>query len=155
MLQVGLHPSLGGVLVDEDSGWRLKSSLCPVLSLQCPSAGTVLDHWFMVSPNEELLILRQFLRFGETRPIVQLMALQNPEADPEPKSCQSYVKVGDPAGDPRLVAGICHFENHRGPADRSDPVQQLKDGPGGLSLLLPVHFSSSSLHGLVSPNKVD
>lgn len=43
------------------------------VSTQVPG-GTALDRWSMVTPEEEPLILRQFLRFGETRTIVQLMS---------------------------------------------------------------------------------
>ncbi|KAM8898545.1 zinc finger protein basonuclin-2 isoform 2-T2 [Spinachia spinachia] len=43
--------------------------------LQHPG-GKPLDRWLTAAPEEELLILQQFLRFGETRPIVELMTLQ-------------------------------------------------------------------------------
>ncbi|MEQ2252764.1 hypothetical protein ILYODFUR_025231 [Ilyodon furcidens] len=39
-------------------------------------SGNVLDRWYMATPEEVLLVLKQFLRFGETRPIVELMMLQ-------------------------------------------------------------------------------
>lgn len=46
-----------------------------VVFFQFPS-GTALDCWSMVTPEEELLILKQFLRFGETRAIVDLMSVE-------------------------------------------------------------------------------
>ncbi|XP_076738239.1 zinc finger protein basonuclin-2 [Maylandia zebra] len=52
-------------------GWNLGDYVRGYM-LQFPS-GKVLDRWFMVTPEEEVLIFKQFLRFGETRPIVELM----------------------------------------------------------------------------------
>ncbi|XP_071316036.1 zinc finger protein basonuclin-2-like [Trachinotus anak] len=136
-------------------------------------SGKVLDCWTMVTPEEELLILKQFLRFGETRSIVELMTLQclaavSYLADPElkriSKSCPSNISTfiehngGTPGtvrksiGDSCLVNGVCHFE--RGSlADCNDSVHHFENLPGGLSLLLPFHFPSSALQCLVSPTK--
>lgn len=134
----------------------------------------MLDHWLMVTPEEELLILKQFLRFGETRPIVELMARQclaaaNHLSDPElirpPKSCQSGIGTfskqngGTPGlfkntgGDSCLETGICCFKKNS-PADHNDTVHHLENFPGGQSLLLPFHFPSSTLHSLVPSTKV-
>uniref|UniRef100_A0A3Q2PHY6 Uncharacterized protein n=1 Tax=Fundulus heteroclitus TaxID=8078 RepID=A0A3Q2PHY6_FUNHE len=55
-------------------GWSLGDYVRGYM-LQHPG-GKVLDRWSMATPEEELLVLRQFLRFGETRPIVELMMLQ-------------------------------------------------------------------------------
>lgn len=38
--------------------------------------GTPLERWQMCSKEEEPLVLQQFLRFGETRPITQQLILQ-------------------------------------------------------------------------------
>ncbi|KAK7910067.1 hypothetical protein WMY93_014751 [Mugilogobius chulae] len=61
--QVGhiLH-TLGWSLGDYVRGYKLQDS-----------RGRTLDQWLMASPLEEQLILKQFLRFGETRSIVELM----------------------------------------------------------------------------------
>ncbi|XP_040924611.1 zinc finger protein basonuclin-2-like [Betta splendens] len=83
--------------------------------LQRPS-GPVLDRWFMVTQDEELLILTQFLRFGETRPIVELMTRHcftagAQRSDPELEtSCQSHdgtnlEKSRKTAGGSRTAAG--------------------------------------------------
>ncbi|XP_016426947.1 zinc finger protein basonuclin-2 [Sinocyclocheilus rhinocerous] len=42
-------------------------------------AGKVLDRWAIMTFEEEILTLQQFLRFGETKSIVELMALQDKE----------------------------------------------------------------------------
>ncbi|KAF7644525.1 hypothetical protein LDENG_00220690 [Lucifuga dentata] len=77
-------------------GWSLTDYIRGYM-LQSPD-GKALDHWLMVTPDEEFLVLKQFLRFGETRPIVELMTLQclatanhlpDPQVSPSPKSCQS------------------------------------------------------------------
>ncbi|XP_058011932.1 zinc finger protein basonuclin-1 isoform X2 [Ahaetulla prasina] len=43
------------------------------------ASGKVLDHWSIMSSEEELATLQQFLRFGETKSIVELMAIQEKE----------------------------------------------------------------------------
>ncbi|XP_039648340.1 zinc finger protein basonuclin-2-like [Perca fluviatilis] len=79
-------------------GWSLGDYVRGYM-LQHPG-GKVLERWLMVTPEEELLILKQFLRFGETRSIVELMAPQcraaanhrsDPEMDPAPKSQRSHI----------------------------------------------------------------
>uniref|UniRef100_A0A3B4GSM0 Basonuclin 1 n=1 Tax=Pundamilia nyererei TaxID=303518 RepID=A0A3B4GSM0_9CICH len=42
-------------------------------------AGKVLDRWAIMTFEEEIATLQQFLRFGETKSIVELMALQDKE----------------------------------------------------------------------------
>ncbi|XP_061564082.1 zinc finger protein basonuclin-1 [Cololabis saira] len=42
-------------------------------------AGKVLDRWIIMTFEEEIATLQQFLRFGETKSIVELMALQDKE----------------------------------------------------------------------------
>ncbi|XP_033181623.1 zinc finger protein basonuclin-2-like [Mastacembelus armatus] len=152
-------------------GWSLGDYVRGYM-LQYPS-GTVLDRWLMVTPEEELLILKQFLRFGETRPIVELMTLQclaavshlsDPEQSPIPKSSQSKTSTaterdGAPGvfrntrGDSCLVAGVYRFEKNR-PASHNDTVQHFENFLGGLSLLLPFHFPSSAHQCLVPSTKV-
>uniref|UniRef100_A0A8C5MW51 Basonuclin zinc finger protein 1 n=1 Tax=Leptobrachium leishanense TaxID=445787 RepID=A0A8C5MW51_9ANUR len=43
------------------------------------AAGKVLDHWSIMTVEEELATLQQFLRFGETKSIVELMAVHEKE----------------------------------------------------------------------------
>lgn len=142
--------------------------------LQFPG-GTVLDRWVMVTPEEEPLVLRQFLRFGETRPIVELMTRQSPAAvnrpsDPElrpaPKSCQSNIcafpeRDGGTAGNifrnsgngSHLLTGVCSSGKSR-VADCNDTIHHFENFAGGLSLLLPFHFPSSTFQCLAPPTKV-
>ncbi|XP_014405070.1 PREDICTED: zinc finger protein basonuclin-1 [Myotis brandtii] len=40
------------------------------------ASGKVLDHWSIMTSEEEVATLQQFLRFGETKSIVELMAVQ-------------------------------------------------------------------------------
>lgn len=132
----------------------------------------------MVTPEEELLILKQFLRFGETRPIVELMTLQRLAAishlsDPElnatttttTKRCQSNIStfiehsgrmsgmVRNARSESHLVAGVCHFKKNN-PADHNGTMHHFENFPGGLSLLLPFHFPSSVYHCFAPRTKV-
>lgn len=121
----------------------------------------------MVTPEEEVLIFKQFLRFGETRPIVELMLqtadgaeiLSDLELKPTHSSCQSSTKEGtmmmlrSSRGDSRLVTSVCHLEKSS-PADHNNNVCHFEKFAGGLSFLLPFHFPSSAFHCLVSPTKV-
>uniref|UniRef100_A0A8C9XAM8 Zinc finger protein basonuclin-2 n=1 Tax=Sander lucioperca TaxID=283035 RepID=A0A8C9XAM8_SANLU len=148
-------------------GWSLGDYVRGYM-LQHPS-GKVLDRWLMVTPEEELLILKQFLRFGETRPIVELMTLQcraaaNPPSDPEiipaQKSHQSNINTlaEQNGGTPEVFGnarrdGVCRFKK-TSPADHDDIVHHLENIPGGPSLLLPFHFPSSALHCLGPPTEV-
>uniref|UniRef100_A0A8C8STH5 Basonuclin 1 n=1 Tax=Pelusios castaneus TaxID=367368 RepID=A0A8C8STH5_9SAUR len=43
------------------------------------ASGKVLDHWSVMTNEEELATLQQFLRFGETKSIVELMTIQEKE----------------------------------------------------------------------------
>ncbi|XP_047465905.1 zinc finger protein basonuclin-2-like [Mugil cephalus] len=135
--------------------------------LQYPR-GKVLDHWFMATPEEELLILQQFLRFGETRPIVELMTIQCMEAvnhisDPELKltlkSFQSNINTNmgtltmlRNSRDSQFIAGVRLVEKNI-PVEQLDTLQHFESFPGGLSLLLPFHFPSSAFQCLVPPTK--
>ncbi|XP_037615420.1 zinc finger protein basonuclin-2-like [Sebastes umbrosus] len=145
-------------------GWSLGDYVRGYM-LQHPS-GKVLDRWLTATPEEELLILKQFLRFGETRPIVELMTLQclgrlsDPELISAPKGFRSNASGngGTPGvfrntrGESRFVASVCRIKRNS-PADGGDAVHHFENIPGGASLLLPFHFPSSAVHGLVPPTK--
>lgn len=105
----------------------------------------------MVSPEEELLVLRQFLRFGETRPIVELMMLQcldgdeqnsGPEAKAAVRNNQSNNKKNEGTQrDSRLVS-------------QYNPVQLSKNVLGGPSMLFPFHFPHSDVPSLLPSTAV-
>lgn len=93
------------------------------ISVQCPG-GKVLDCWSMATPEEELLILKQFLRFGETRPLVELMTAQclsviNPHLSPQENSSQKSSRSNtrtfleqshETLGSAKGTSGICCYE---------------------------------------------
>ncbi|XP_067873713.1 zinc finger protein basonuclin-1 [Heterodontus francisci] len=66
VLQI-LH-SLGWTLQDYIRGYILQDA-----------SGKVLDRWSIMTYEEEMVSLHQFLRFGETKSIVELMAIQEKE----------------------------------------------------------------------------
>ncbi|KAE8279513.1 Zinc finger protein basonuclin-2 [Larimichthys crocea] len=150
-------------------GWSLGDYVRGYM-LQWEGVGPLVDG----DPEEELLILKQFFRFGETRPIVELMTLQclagdnylsDPELNPTPKSCRSNAgmffgrnggttpgSLRKARGDSHLEAGVCRFKRD-GPADHNDADHHFENFPGGQSLLLPFHFPSSAIRHSVPPTK--
>uniref|UniRef100_A0A3Q3WZ03 Uncharacterized protein n=1 Tax=Mola mola TaxID=94237 RepID=A0A3Q3WZ03_MOLML len=130
-------------------GWSLGDYVRGYM-LQFPS-GKVLDHWVMVTPEEELLILKQFLRFGETRPIVELMtthclAAVNQHSDPEPRptltSGQSNMfmeqnsqtpGVTSPMGSPPSIALPSLHTNPSAPAPLPGPIPNLESHDCGVT----------------------
>ena len=126
----------------------------------------------MVTPEEELLILKQFLRFGETRPIVELMtthrlAAVNHPSDPEPRpiltSGQSNTSMEQKSQTPGVLensrANSCFMSDvcclkENAPVDQEDPVTASGNVLGGHPLLLSRHYLSSSFQRLAPPTKV-
>ncbi|XP_029430843.1 zinc finger protein basonuclin-1 isoform X2 [Rhinatrema bivittatum] len=90
------------------------------------AAGKVLDHWAIMTGEEELAALQQFLRFGETKSIVELMAIQENEGQsvviPSARTSsdiRTFIEGSNPRSSPGLPAcldkvtatNIHHFEN--------------------------------------------
>ncbi|XP_058485993.1 zinc finger protein basonuclin-1 isoform X1 [Solea solea] len=90
-------------------------------------AGKVLDRWAIMTFEEEIATLQQFLRFGETKSIVELMALQDKEGQavlvPSTRT-NSDIRTFIERNTPRTVANLStskvdklsgnsmhHFEN--------------------------------------------
>uniref|UniRef100_A0AAQ4QLH8 Zinc finger protein basonuclin-2 n=1 Tax=Gasterosteus aculeatus aculeatus TaxID=481459 RepID=A0AAQ4QLH8_GASAC len=137
-------------------GWSLGDYVRGYM-LQHPG-GKPLDRWLTAPPEEELLILQQFLRFGETRPIVELMTPQCLAAvghvsDLQPSSAPGGLR---PDGDAVVerVAGafgcsrgdlrpVCRYEKIS-LADHKDTVGHFEDFPEVASLLLPLPFPNSA-----------
>ncbi|XP_063879284.1 zinc finger protein basonuclin-2-like isoform X2 [Scylla paramamosain] len=79
--------------------------------------GNVLHSWHMMSPEEETLVLRQFLRFGETRAIAQQL-LQHDGSSPRPDHLPPLRDHRDPLRDReshRESLRDLHRETHRDP----------------------------------------
>ncbi|XP_043954366.1 zinc finger protein basonuclin-2 isoform X1 [Gambusia affinis] len=109
-------------------GWSLGDYVRGYM-LQRPDGG-VLERWDAATPPEQLLLLRQFLRFGETRPIVEVMILQQLEGEAlQPNAALKNIQLGSNTGgsgwrDGRLAESY---------------------GPAGQSVLLPFHFPQSDV----------
>uniref|UniRef100_A0A3P9JY99 Uncharacterized protein n=1 Tax=Oryzias latipes TaxID=8090 RepID=A0A3P9JY99_ORYLA len=128
-------------------GWSLEDYVRGYM-LQGPG-GMVLDRWVMVTPEEELLLFKQFLRFGETRPIVELMTPHGldptdqpfgPEVTSAPKSCQQ-----DLSGHEAALARLKSTQEPSGLLEDNNSTNYFENVPGGLSSLLPFHSPRSDL----------
>ncbi|XP_059808641.1 zinc finger protein basonuclin-2-like isoform X2 [Hypanus sabinus] len=112
VLQI-LH-SLGWTLQDYIRGYILQDA-----------SGKVLDRWNMMTYDEEMVSLHQFLRFGETKSIVELMAIQEKEGNaivvPSSKSnsdIRAFIESSNQSRNPSLSthsekvnpSSIHHFE---------------------------------------------
>ncbi|KAF6076697.1 basonuclin 1 [Phyllostomus discolor] len=99
------------------------------------ASGKVLDHWSIMTGEEEVATLQQFLRFGETKSIVELMAVQEKE---EP----SAALVPPPAAnvDIRAFLESC---GHRGSGDKGGPgggVHPFESLINNMTFMLPFQF---------------
>lgn len=125
----------------------------------------MLDCWSMVTPEEELLILKQFLRFGETRPLVELMTAQclaaiNPQLCPEvkssQKSCQSTKRTFVEQNHKTLEAFrfskgssvICSHEQ-KGSVHHNESAYNI-----GCLSFSPLHFPGTNFACLTQSSKV-
>ncbi|XP_016359879.1 zinc finger protein basonuclin-2-like [Sinocyclocheilus anshuiensis] len=104
--------TLGWALRDYVRGYMLQDSV-----------GMVLDRWVTMSPEDEVVTLRQFLRFGETKSIVELMA-EEQQIRPETHRNPAF-KLRD-----KPPSRTHHFENLPG---------------GSLAFLQPFHYVSASV----------
>ncbi|XP_072420884.1 zinc finger protein basonuclin-2 [Chiloscyllium punctatum] len=113
VLQI-LH-SLGWTLQDYIRGYILQDA-----------SGKVLDRWSIMTYEEEMVSLNQFLRFGETKSIVELMAIQEKEGHavvvPPTKTnsdIRTFIESSNQTRNPALVtqpekisaSSTHHFEN--------------------------------------------
>ncbi|XP_059035845.1 zinc finger protein basonuclin-1 isoform X4 [Mustela lutreola] len=102
------------------------------------ASGKVLDRWNIMTGEEELAALQQFLRFGETKAIVELMAIQEKEE-------QSIVMPPAAANvDIRAFIESC---SHRStglpaPADRGTPssLHPFENIVNNMTFMLPFQF---------------
>ncbi|XP_041841370.1 zinc finger protein basonuclin-1 isoform X2 [Melanotaenia boesemani] len=109
-------------------------------------AGKVLDRWAIMTFEEEIATLQQFLRFGETKSIVELMALQDKEGQavlvPSTRT-SSDIRTFIERNTPRTAANLSaskvdkisgssmhHFENFINSMAFMLPFQLLGSVPG-------------------------
>lgn len=108
-------------------------------------AGKVLDRWAIMTFEEEIATLQQFLRFGETKSIVELMALQDKEGQavlvPSTRT-NSDIRTFIERNTPRTTANLStpkvdklgsnsmhHFENFINSMAFMLPFQMLGSAP--------------------------
>uniref|UniRef100_A0A8C4Q6Q9 Basonuclin zinc finger protein 1 n=1 Tax=Eptatretus burgeri TaxID=7764 RepID=A0A8C4Q6Q9_EPTBU len=103
--------------------------------------GKVLDRWTIMSREEEIITLQQFLRFGETKSIVELMAIQEKEllTVPVPSSkadsdIRSFIESSNRTRSPGLAPAV------ESPGSSASSVHHFENLPSSLAFLLPFQF---------------
>uniref|UniRef100_H3A2L7 Basonuclin zinc finger protein 2 n=2 Tax=Latimeria chalumnae TaxID=7897 RepID=H3A2L7_LATCH len=103
------------------------------------AAGKVLDRWAIMSREEEIITLQQFLRFGETKSIVELMAIQEKEgqavAVPSSKTdsdIRTFIESNNRTRSPSLLS---HLENNN-----PSSIHHFENIPNSLAFLLPFQY---------------
>ncbi|XP_075450907.1 zinc finger protein basonuclin-2 isoform X4 [Ascaphus truei] len=118
-------------------GWTLRDYVRGYI-LQ-DTAGKVLDRWAIMSREEEIITLQQFLRFGETKSIVELMAIQEKEgqavAVPSSKAdsdIRTFIEGNNRARSPSVLS---HLEN-----SNPSSIHHFENMPNSLAFLLPFQY---------------
>ncbi|XP_070256522.1 zinc finger protein basonuclin-1 isoform X2 [Myotis yumanensis] len=114
------------------------------------ASGKVLDHWSIMTSEEEVATLQQFLRFGETKSIVELMAVQEKD-EPAATAPPSVANV-----DIRAFIESC---GHRGaslpvPADKGSPSgggHPFENLINSMTFMLPFQFFNPVPPTLMGP----
>ncbi|KPP75999.1 zinc finger protein basonuclin-2-like, partial [Scleropages formosus] len=103
------------------------------------AAGKVLDRWTIMSREEEIITLQQFLRFGETKSIVELMAIQEKEGQavtvPSSKTdsdIRTFIESNNRSRSPTLLT---HLEN-----SNPSSIHHFENIPNSLAFLLPFQY---------------
>ncbi|XP_030045480.1 zinc finger protein basonuclin-1 isoform X2 [Microcaecilia unicolor] len=105
------------------------------------AAGKVLDHWTIMTSEEELAALQQFLRFGETKSIVELMAIQENEDQSvvissarSSSDIRTFIEGSNPRISPNLPA----------PLEKVTPtnIHPFENIVNNMAFLLPFQFFS-------------
>uniref|UniRef100_A0A8C7A1S4 Basonuclin zinc finger protein 1 n=1 Tax=Nothoprocta perdicaria TaxID=30464 RepID=A0A8C7A1S4_NOTPE len=103
------------------------------------ASGKVLDHWSIMTNEEELATLQQFLRFGETKSIVELMAIQEKEG-------QSIIIPPTTNLDIRAFIESCnqHSPNFSASLDKLSPtnIHPFENIVNNMAFMLPFQFFS-------------
>ncbi|KAL7980098.1 hypothetical protein Chor_001366 [Crotalus horridus] len=104
------------------------------------ASGKVLDHWSIMSIEEELATLQQFLRFGETKSIVELMAVQEKEGQ------SITVPTTTASMDIRAFIESCNQRNSNFSAslDKMHPIHihHFENVVNNMAFMLPFQFYS-------------
>ncbi|XP_068090480.1 zinc finger protein basonuclin-2 isoform X4 [Hyperolius riggenbachi] len=118
-------------------GWTLRDYVRGYI-LQ-DTAGKVLDRWAIMSREEEIITLQQFLRFGETKSIVELMAIQEKEgqavAVPSSKAdsdIRTFIETNNRTRSPSVLS---HLEN-----SNPSSIHHFENMPNSLAFLLPFQY---------------
>ncbi|XP_041960448.1 zinc finger protein basonuclin-2 isoform X3 [Alosa sapidissima] len=118
-------------------GWTLRDYVRGYI-LQ-DAAGKVLDRWSIMSREEEIITLQQFLRFGETKSIVELMAIQEKEGQavtvPSAKTdsgIRTFIESNNRTRSPGLLT---HLEN-----SSPSSIHHFENIPNSLAFLLPFQY---------------
>ncbi|TNM85858.1 hypothetical protein fugu_008129 [Takifugu bimaculatus] len=118
-------------------GWTLRDYVRGYI-LQ-DAAGKVLDRWTIMSREEEIITLQQFLRFGETKSIVELMAIQEKEGQavtvPSSKTdsgIRTFIESNNRTRSPGLLP---HLEN-----SSPSSIHHFENIPNSLAFLLPFQY---------------
>uniref|UniRef100_A0A3P9MJ59 Basonuclin 2 n=1 Tax=Oryzias latipes TaxID=8090 RepID=A0A3P9MJ59_ORYLA len=119
-------------------GWTLRDYVRGYI-LQ-DAAGKVLDRWTIMSREEEIITLQQFLRFGETKSIVELMAIQEKEGQavtvPSSKTdsgIRTFIESNNRTRSPGLSS--IHIEN-----SSPSSIHHFENIPNSLAFLLPFQY---------------
>ncbi|XP_035273870.1 zinc finger protein basonuclin-2-like [Anguilla anguilla] len=122
-------------------GWTLRDYVRGYI-LQ-DAVGKVLDRWSIMSQEEEVVTLQQFLRFGETKSIVELMALQEQEGQvvtvppsEADSGIRTFIESSGPARSPALLSCL------QGGGGGGDSVHHFENLPNSLAFLLPFQYVS-------------
>ncbi|XP_075947463.1 zinc finger protein basonuclin-2 isoform X2 [Anarhichas minor] len=118
-------------------GWTLRDYVRGYI-LQ-DAAGKVLDRWTIMSREEEIITLQQFLRFGETKSIVELMAIQEKEGQavtvPSSKTdsgIRTFIESNNRSRSPGILTQL----------ETSSPssIHHFENIPNSLAFLLPFQY---------------
>ncbi|XP_048855850.1 zinc finger protein basonuclin-2 isoform X1 [Brienomyrus brachyistius] len=119
-------------------GWTLRDYVRGYI-LQ-DAAGKVLDRWTIMSREEEIITLQQFLRFGETKSIVELMAIQEKEGQavtvPSSKTdsgIRTFIESNNRTRSPSLLT---HLES----SSPASSIHHFENIPNSLAFLLPFQY---------------
>ncbi|XP_061736255.1 zinc finger protein basonuclin-2-like isoform X2 [Nerophis ophidion] len=118
-------------------GWTLRDYVRGYI-LQ-DTAGKVLDRWTIMSREEEIITLQQFLRFGETKSIVELMAIQEKEgqavtvqSSKTDSGIRTFIESNNRTRSPGLLT---HLEN-----SSPSSIHHFENIPNSLAFLLPFQY---------------